>query len=115
MGKRTKSAGRTARAKLQLSVPRVATLIRDHQANRRVSDRAQVFLAGAAQRILEQLLTTSRTFCKKTATRPRIRPRHLFLAIHSDKGLHALLQHTTIAQSGVLSERMGKILENKRA
>ncbi|KAG6429174.1 hypothetical protein SASPL_107218 [Salvia splendens] len=95
----TKGKSKTKRFPLYFSISRVSRFLKKGNYSKRVAPQAPVYLAAVLQCMAAEVLELSGKEAKNEG-RSRIGPRHIELAIRSDKELSKLLPHVTIPGSG---------------
>jgi histone H2A len=105
-----KRISRTNRAGLVFSVSRVARFMRKGRPNGRVGGGAPVYLAGVAEYLVAEILELAGNVARDNK-RSRIVPRHIQLAVRTDRELSELLCDATIAQGGVVPLAHGALAD----
>ena len=103
-----KAKSRSSRADLQFPVGRIHRLLRKGNYSERVGAGAPVYLAAVMEYQAAEVLELAGDAARDKKT--RIISRHLQLAIRNDEELNKLLSGVTIAQGGVLPNRLCRLL-----
>lgn len=108
---RSKPKSRSSRAGLQFPVGRVHRLLRKGNYAEHIGAGAPVYLVAVLEYLTAEILKLAGNAARD---KTRTTPRHLQLAIHSDKELNKLLGKViTITQGGVLSNTQAVLLPKK--
>lgn len=97
----SKRRSRTARSGLCFPVARVARHLRRGRYANRISAGASVYLAGALEYLVAELLEVAGNVAR-ASKKARIVPRHIQLAALNDEEFEKMLRNTTMRQGGVL-------------
>ena len=91
------------RAGIIFAPARMTRLLRGKRVADRCSQLAGVFMAGALEYLVEELLDQAGEFCKE-AKKKQIKPRHIMQAVRQDEELSKLCYHIQIAEGGVTQD-----------
>lgn len=99
--KRKVAVNRSTRAGVLFPVGRVHRYLKKKIIQKRISERASVYLSGVLEYLSAEVLELSGNAAREHKMK-RISPRHLLLAVRNDEELNELLRHVTLPSAGVL-------------
>ena len=98
------------RAGIIFAPARMTRLLRGKRVAERCSQLAGVFMAGALEYLVEEVLDQAGEFCRE-AKKKQIRPRHIMQAVRTDDELSKLCYQIQFAEGGVAQDSTGTMAQ----